>query len=141
MISRWSVSGKMEKLREYAKYLKVYRTYPPEKIKKDHTLQGALLHYLQLSIKCTIDMGEIIISEGKFRKPQEAREVFSILAAHKILPADFAERFSNVTGFRNILVHEYAEVDLDKVYEYLQQDLKDFDFYAQCIAKFLNKKN
>lgn len=136
MISYENLNYKLEKLREYIGYLKNYQKYTIEEIKKDYTLQGAVLHYLQLSIECVIDMGEMIISELKLSKPDGVREIFKILSENEIIPAAFAERFAPVAGFRNILVHEYAVVDLDKVHNHLQNDLKDFDSYAKYIARF-----
>ena len=141
MISRLSISGKLEKLKEYLQYLKGYQRHTIAEIKKNHTLQGAVLHYLQLSIECVIDIGEIIISEQRFRKPQEAREVLKILAEQNIIPKDFAEEFSKVASLRNILVHEYTAIDLVKVYQHLKNDLKDFDFYANVLLNFLKRND
>ncbi len=139
MMSQLTINGKLERLREYSGYLKAYQLYTLPEIREDHTLQGAILHYFQLSIECAIDIGEMIISEHRFRKPQDAREVFRILAEHKVLPQNFAGRFSSAVSFRNILVHEYTEVDLKEVRRHLKTDLKDFDSFARHIARFLNK--
>lgn len=136
----YALNPKLEKLQEYLSYLKGYQKHSVEELKKDHTLQGAVLHYLQLAIECVIDIGELLISGLKLRKPEEAREVIKILAENKIIPADFAERFASIAGFRNILVHEYADIDLNKVYEHLKNDLQDFDFYAKCIAQYIKSE-
>lgn len=140
MITYVNLNPKLEKLREYVVYLKGYQKYTVAELEKDHTLQGAVLHYLQLAIECVIDIGEMIISELKLRKPEEAREVIKILSEHKIVSVQFAKRFSPAVGFHNILVHEYVDVDLKRVYRYLQHDLGDFDFFARAIAKFAVKK-
>ncbi|MBU4343205.1 MAG: DUF86 domain-containing protein [Candidatus Omnitrophica bacterium] len=141
MINYVNFNPKLEKLQEYVSYLKDYQAHTLKELKKDHTLQGAVLHYLQLAIECAFDIGELLISELRLRKPEEAREVINILGENKIIPDDFAKRFAPVAGFRNILVHEYADVDLNKVYNHLQNDLQDFDFYAKCIAKYIKSRN
>ena len=137
MISRISINHKLEKLREYTGYLKNYQKHSLTEIQQDHTLQGALLHYLQLSIESVLDTAELVISEKKLRKPQEAREALSILGEQHILPEDFAAKLMPMASFRNILVHEYAEVDLARVHHFLQHNLTDFDTYAKHIAAFL----
>lgn len=137
MISDLTLNMKLEKLRGYREYLESYRKHSLADLETDYTLQGAVLRYLQLAIECVLDIGEILISELKLPKPGELREVIEVLGKHKILPADFAERLAPIAGFRNILVHEYADVDLERVYKYLQENLKDFDFYAQCIVRFV----
>jgi len=40
-----------------------------------------------------------------------------------------------MTRFRNLLVHVYAKVDDSRVYEFLLEDLEDFDLFAREIAK------
>jgi len=50
------------------------------------------------------------------------------LAANGVLPVALAESVARAVGFRNVLVHEYAEIDNDKVLANLWQlgDLEDF---------------
>ena len=140
MIDYERINARMKKLKEYAGYLKEYQKADMERLKNDYTLQGAVLHYLQLSIECVIDIGEILISNLNIRKPQDAREVIEILGEYKIIPDDFAKKFCTITGFRNILVHGYIKIDLAEVHKHLLADLEDFDSYARQIAKFLQKQ-
>ena len=140
MIDYMIIGPKLEKLQEYVGYLKDYQKHSIKELKSDHTLQGAVLHYLQLAIECAVDTGEILISGLKLRKPQEAREIFKILAENGIIPDDFAEHFAPVASLRNILVHEYADIDLGKIHNHIQNNLKDFDFFARKIAQFLKKE-
>ena len=70
MISRISITSKLEKLKEYTSYLKEYQQRSLEGIKRDYTLQGALLHYLQLAAECVMDVSGLLISELGARKPE-----------------------------------------------------------------------
>jgi uncharacterized protein YutE (UPF0331/DUF86 family) len=133
------ITPKLEKLQEYVTYLKGYQEHRLEDIKKDHTLQGAIFHYLQLAIECVLDIGEMLISGLKLKKPEQVREVLIILAENDIIPKDFAKSFSPIAGLRNILVHDYVDVDMDKVYGYLKNRLVDFDLYARKIAQYIKK--
>ncbi len=129
------IADRLEALKRYAGYLKDYRRASLSQLQQDHTLAGAVCHYMQLAIECMMDIGEIIISERGLRKPQDGRDVFHILAEGKILPKKFAYYLAPVAGFRNILVHQYLKVDMSIVHERLQKDLKDFDAFARHIAK------
>jgi len=42
-----------------------------------------------------------------------------------------------MAGFRNILVHEYLEIDRRRVYEVLRKDLADFDRFINAVSKLL----
>jgi uncharacterized protein YutE (UPF0331/DUF86 family) len=39
--------------------------------------------------------------------------------------------------FRNVLVHLYLEVDLQRVYRYLQENLDDFETFARYVSEWL----
>lgn len=140
MISRLSINSRLKKLEEYVKQLKIYKKSSLAEMRNDFTLQLAILHAFQLSIECVLDIGEFIISEYDFRKPEKANEIIIILGEQGILPKSFALNFSEAAKFRNLIVHEYIKIDMGEVYQHLQRDLKDFDFYAKCIAGFLKKK-
>jgi len=44
-----------------------------------------------------------------------------------------------ISGFRNILVHEYGEIDRKKVYEVLQNQVKDLEEFKKEILKFIER--
>ena len=133
------ITIRLKKIGEYLKVLKFLKKRSLEDFKNDFVLKGALERYLQLSAEASIDIGEIIISEKKLRTPMSHREVFDILGDERIISALLAKNFSEIAGFRNILVHDYVEIDVNKMYEYLQNDLSDFDKFIKAIAKFLKK--
>ncbi|MCF7917018.1 MAG: DUF86 domain-containing protein [Candidatus Omnitrophica bacterium] len=141
MIDYKIIAPKLENLKQYVTYLKDYKKHPLEDLKKDHTLSGAVLRYLQLAIEASLDMGEMLISGLNLKKPEEARQIILILAEAEIIPKDFGQRFAPVAGLRNILVHEYAEIDLARIHNYLQNNLADFDLFARKVAQFLKENN
>jgi uncharacterized protein YutE (UPF0331/DUF86 family) len=137
MTLREKIAMKLEKLKEYAGYLKSYQKYTLDDLTKDHVLRGAVERYLHLSAEYVIDIAEIMIAELGLRKPEEYREAIEILGESGILPDEFAYHFAPIAGFRNILVHEYTRIDLAEVYRHLQQDLVDFEKFAEYIIEYL----
>ena len=58
----------------------------------------------------------------------------------KIGIKELASQMAAMVRFRNILVHDYLEIDARIVYSNLAEDLKDFDEYArQIAARFLEQ--
>lgn len=135
-----TISPKLERLERYVGYLKGYQKHSAEDLRKDHTLRGAVLHYLQLSIECCMDIGEMLISGLGLRKPEDGREVFDILAENGVLQREFASRFSPAAGLRNIIVHQYTDIDMDRIRDHIQDHLADFDVYAKSVARFLHER-
>ncbi len=131
------ILSKIDMLKKYVDLLKNYKYASVKDLEKDPTLRGAVERYLQVAIECCLDIGEMIISVKGFKKPESYREVIEILGKEGVLPKEFANKFAPAASFRNILVHAYAEVDVDKLYEFLQENVEDFEIFAKFIAEYL----
>ena len=134
------IISKLEQLIEYVDILKGYQYSKIEDLLSDHTLRGAVERYLEVSLECTIGIGEMIISMEKLKRPETYQEVFLILGEHGILPQDFAIKFAPSAGFRNRLVHMYAKIDIEKLYYYLQNNIEDIELFGKYIAQYLMKR-
>ena len=133
------IASKLEQLGEYVNILKGYQHFKIEDLQTDHTLKGAVERYLEVSLECTIDIGEMIISREKLKRPETYQEVFLVLGEHEILPENFAIKFAPSAGFRNRLVHMYSKIDINKLHYYLQNNVKDIEQFGKYIAQYLIK--
>jgi len=134
------ISSKLEQLEEYVEILKGYQHLKIEDLRTDHTLKGAVERYLEIALECTIDIGEMIISREKLKRPESYQEVFLILGEKGILPGNFAVKFAPSAGFRNRLVHMYTKIDIGKLHYYLQNNLEDIEQFGKYIAQYLMKR-
>lgn len=53
-----------------------------------------------------------------------------------IIPFELAAKMKKIAGFRNILVHDYLEIDHKMVFNSLS-DLNDFKVFAENVYKLL----
>ncbi|MDD3316511.1 MAG: DUF86 domain-containing protein [Methanosarcina sp.] len=134
------INFKLEQLGEYVSTLREYQQYDIEEIRNNRTLRGAIERYMEISLACMIDICEMIISTEKLRRPETYREVILVLGQYNILPEELAKKLAPAAGFRNILVHMYADIDLGKLYSFLQNDIGDLELFAEYIAKYLISK-
>jgi len=81
----------------------------------------------------------MIISRERLKRPETYQEVFLVIGEHGILPADFAIKFAPSAGFRNRLVHMYAKIDIERLYDYLQNNIEDIEQFGKYIAQYLMK--
>jgi uncharacterized protein YutE (UPF0331/DUF86 family) len=65
------------------------------------------------------------------------RETFLRLAELGILAPDLAERLAQSAGLRNILVHDYNDVDRRIVYASIRSCLVDYPRYVEAVDTFL----
>jgi len=133
------ITTRLRKLDEYTNYLKQLQELSEPDFLGDFRLFGAVERYLQLSIECLLDMGQMIIGGVGLQKPEKHQEVIDILAEAEIVPHDLAERLEGAGGFRNILVHDYLDIDRHIVYRTLQDDLGDIRDFAATVAKFVTE--
>lgn len=131
---------KLRDMKRYVDFLKSYSKVNKEKLERDYLLRSAIERNFHLALESVLDVGEMIISMEEFRRPEDYREVIETLGEEGVLPREFAEKFAPAAGFRNILVHKYAEVNLEELHKRLQ-NLKDFDTFALSVARFLKKKS
>ena len=119
------IKARLRKLDEYDSYLKRLQELSEPDFLGDFRLFGSAERYLQLSIECLLDIGQMIIAGLGLHKPERHQEIIDILADAAIISHDLAERLAGVGGFRNILVHDYLDIDHQIVYRTLQDDLDD----------------
>lgn len=79
----------------------------------------------------------IAVSEG-WATPESNADAFRVLASNRVIGADVADRMSQAAGFRNVLVHQYAEVDDDLVIAAVDR-LSDLDSFTTQVADWLRQ--
>lgn len=104
--------------------------------RNDRDLQAIVERRFETAIQACLDIaGHIVAAEG-FREPSDYGDLFRILEAEDILTSDTADRMVEMAGFRNVLAHQYADIDVDRVHEHLQ-DLEQFRAFAREIVAFI----
>ena len=90
-------------------------------------------------IQNIIDICNIINSD--FALGMISEEISSIdnLVKNKIIPMKFGEIIKEMKSFRNILVHEYGEIDDAIAFENIKNWLKHFTEFIEIITKILKK--
>jgi uncharacterized protein YutE (UPF0331/DUF86 family) len=67
------------------------------------------------AMEAVLDTSHHLLASELWGPAEDSAGAVRLLAAHGVIEADLAERLASATGFRNILVHGYAEVDDDRV--------------------------
>lgn len=138
MVSPDVVRNRLRLLEGYLKKLKRIRAATDlAKFLSDDDLQDIVDRNLQLAIEAVLDIGQHIIASSGWELIDDYSDVFAVLEKHKVISTNLAERVEKMAGFRNILVHEYSELDHEQVFGALQKDLKDLVELAKAYQEFL----
>ncbi len=93
---------------------------------------------LQLCVECVIDVCKLIVVQLRLGLPSEENDLFAKLEDKGLLSHQVAEVVRQMRGFRNILIHEYAAIDNELVYTYVNARLGDFESFKKEILTVLN---
>ena len=108
-----------------------------EEYLKNDDLQAAVERRLQIAAQTCIDIANYLLARLRLELPDEEENVFLNLAKANIISPELAEKMKGLVRFRNILVHEYLDVDSDLVYHNLKQNVIDFRNFIAAITKHI----
>ena len=134
------IQNKINKIESYIRELEPILKLESNDIVGNYTKLRTLERDFQLVVDTVIDINTHLISTENLRAPEDATETFFILGEAGILPADFVKKFSPVAGLRNIIVHDYEKVDVEKLVDDIKNDIGQFGEYAVYIDNFVDKK-
>ena len=107
-----------------------------ERFLADRKEQWAAAYGLQITVQALLDAGAHLLSAAFQEAPREYGEIVPQLVRRGVLSQELGQRLLQVSGFRNVLVHEYAAVDYDLVHRKLQS-LTDLGEFAAAIDAWL----
>ncbi len=119
-------------------YIELYR-YKDAKaseIAADKSLQWIIEIGLQVTIQTILDIGSHILSDYKDNGWKMYKDIPLKLQEHGIITKTLAKKIVLMAGLRNILVHEYLEVDPEKLEEIIKPHLEDFKKFILQIRKY-----
>jgi uncharacterized protein YutE (UPF0331/DUF86 family) len=104
-----------------------------EKLDIDIKERRFVEHTLQLAIQACLDAASHVVSDERLGEPSTNQELFRLLARAGRLSQPLADSLSRAAGFRNILVHGYAEVDSRVTRDVLENHLDELLSFAQTM--------
>ena len=117
-------------------HLRRFRIESPEALAADQAARWAVERGLQVCAQNALDVSTHVVA-GAGRDAADYTTALDELARLGVLPPEFAARFRGIAGFRNVLVHAYLDVDIDRVYALLGERLDDFAEFARHIEAYL----
>ena len=138
MVDRYVVTARVAKIREYLALLRRVRAMADERrFVSDPLVYGNAERYLQLAIQAVLDISHHIVADRNLSLPADSKSLFDVLVRQKVLSRRLATKLTSMAGFRNVLVHEYLEIDRRRVYQVLKTELRDFESFIRAVTRLL----
>lgn len=94
-----------------------------EEFLKDDIIQDVVEYNLFIAINMMIDIATHIVVDNNMGSPETLGEAFNILNKEKCLNDEETKVYRNMVGLRNILSHEYINIDKKIIYSILKNNL------------------
>lgn len=78
-----------------------------------------------------------MIAAKGLKRSETYSEMFQRLAEDGILNEELADRLSDMARFRNLLVHQYTEIENRRVQEIIKENLEDIEEFLKSIELIL----
>jgi uncharacterized protein YutE (UPF0331/DUF86 family) len=109
----------------------------PEQFRREASSMWSVERGLQLGAEILLDVGNHILVAEYGVSSSEYRDIFKRLAERQVISLSLANRLGGLAGFRNILVHDYLDLDPERVLENLRRAPQDFSEFAREIRDWL----
>lgn len=138
MVIPESIRKRLEQLEVYLAHLEEMRKISKVDFIKDWKAQDIVVRNFQIAVEACTDIGANIISRKGLNVPESYVGIIESLAENNIIPKDFSEKFKELAKFRNIIVHEYLDIDYEEVYKSLQR-IDELREYIKYVVEYLEK--
>jgi uncharacterized protein YutE (UPF0331/DUF86 family) len=92
----------------------------------------------QAAIETCTDIAAHIVSVYQLGHPQESRDVYRFLRDAGYLDEAFAQEMIVLVAFRNRIVHLYWDLDVERLHQYLQEDIPLLRRFRDLVLRILD---
>ena len=137
MVNKNVLSARLERLREYLGILVTIQEYDCDRFIQDPFIHGTAERNLHLAIECLLDIGNHIIADLGYAKPESYADIFRILTENQVIPLQLYKNLEGMAAFRNVLVHDYLRLDRKRVHQVIKDKTQYLEELGSVFANML----
>jgi uncharacterized protein YutE (UPF0331/DUF86 family) len=103
-------------------------------LRGDRERMAALKYVFVTTIEACIDVAQHLCASEGWGPPSTNADALRILARHRVISPELGDSLARAVGFRNVLVHGYAEVDDARVLAQLDR-LDELAQFVRAVAR------
>ena len=140
MVDKFLILRKISEIETYRSQIEEFSNITTKEYREDWKTQRIVERTLQIMIEICVDISNHIISEGGMRVPVSYADTFKSLHENGVIDSDLLNTMAKMAKFRNIVVHQYEEVDAEIVILILKKYLGDFERFKEAVLRHLGKE-
>ena len=138
MVDREIFSRRLAALRGYLDKLRAFRATTEQEFLTSPAIHDLAERYLHLAMECVLDLANHFIADAGLATPETNQDSFRRLEEAGAISGELAARLRAWAGFRNVLVHEYLEIDHGIAWTAIQNALGDLEAFAAWALRQLD---
>jgi len=131
------VERRLVKILEEVDFLNSIRKQELDDFLRDGKSLRSTAKAIETIVQSIIDISSHIVAQNHWGVTDTYRNTIALLAKHQIISEDLSANLQKVVAMRNILVHQYLDVDFSIVWESLEELVEDALAYIGAIKSYL----
>ncbi|MBI2934735.1 MAG: DUF86 domain-containing protein [Chloroflexi bacterium] len=137
VVKKQVIVEKLKQLDTILQELTLYREKSSAEIEASLSLRWAVEGGLIAAARQVFEIADHILGGHFAIYPESYEESLLLLRVNNVVPVELYERMRGLGGFRNILVHEYARVDIAELGRGLAQAFEVFPAFSAAIQEWM----
>ena len=135
MVDRRIIAEKVDAVEHSLKRVENRRGESLDRFLEDDALQDSVILHLMQAVQGCIDLAAHVVSEEELGLASSTRDFFYILFDKRVIDDKLREKMISAVGFRNLVAHEYAKLDLERVYLIATDGIKDIEEFLRVMVR------
>lgn len=131
------ILARIDKIRECIANLRGLAALESDVFFGDASATDSAERNLQIAIQSVIDIGNHVVADMDCGTPKDYKEIFHLLAKHSVISGQLAAKLVSMTGLRNVLVHDYLQIDLHLIHRIIKNELNDFEEFVAAVLRLI----
>jgi uncharacterized protein YutE (UPF0331/DUF86 family) len=129
----------LQRIQEDLDYLRSRASSDRAALQADIERLAALKYFLLTAIEGCLNVAQHLCASEGWGPPADNAEAMLLLAAHRVLDEELGGDLAAAVRFRNLLVHEYARVDDERVVGYLDR-VGELEHFVAAVAAWVDRQ-
>jgi uncharacterized protein YutE (UPF0331/DUF86 family) len=135
------VERRLAKILEEVEFLRSIRKQQLKEFLDDGKSLRSTAKAIETIVQSIIDISSHIVAQNHWGVTDTYRNTIAVLATHKVISSELSSNLQQVVAMRNILVHQYLDVDFHIVWNSIDSLIVDASDFIKTIQRYLKNNH
>jgi len=136
MVRKEIISKKVNLIRYHLERITSKSSISLEDFLSNDDVKDIICHNLFIVLQYVIDICNHIISDEGMEEPTFLSDMADILAKEKVIRKELVKPLKGMMGLRNLLAHQYGDIDFKEIYHIAKNDLSDVYTFLEDVVSY-----